>query len=140
MQKRLNIIHIILVVLDVIAIPVSGFLCGWSTPAFFVATLSCVAIIHPLLYLIMMLVREFTNINNETPRYAPACMVLTLLAGCLVWYLFFHLEFNFAQTIGLWYGSVLLVFAIPMIVTHIMDKVIKKEDETKGPKIIRNRR
>ena len=49
-------------------------------------------------------------------------MVLTILLGCLIWYLFFHLDFVFANTIGLWYGVLLLQevqkHPIPLDVTH----------------------
>ena len=38
MLKKLNIIHIVLIVIDLLIIPVVGFLNGFDTPDTFIAT------------------------------------------------------------------------------------------------------
>lgn len=141
MLKKLNIIHIILLVLDIAVIPVVGFLQGFDSPNTFIAVLCTVLIGHPMIYLVMMILKEWLILDYDTPRFLPLCMVLTVLLGCLVWYLFFHLkEIVFAQSIGLWYSLILISFAVPIVVLKVVQYISsKKKDDGQGPKIIRNR-
>lgn len=140
MLKRLNIIHIILLVLDIAIIPLIGFLQGFESPNTFITVLVTVLLAHPMIYLIMMLFKTSMVPDYETPRFMPLCMVLTILLGCLIWYCFFHIDFVFANTIGLWYGLVLLAFAIPYLVYKLVTWISdKKKKNGQGPKIIRNK-
>ena len=141
MLKKLNIIHIVLLILDVAIIPVVGFIQGFASPDTFVAFLATILLAHPLIYLIMMAVKVSMVPDYESPRFMPLCMVLTMLLGCLIWYCFFHITFIFANTIALWYGLVLLAFAIPYIVYKIVTWVTNKKSnkQDRGPKIIRNK-
>ncbi len=139
MLKKLNIIHLVLLIIDVAVIPLVGFLQGFDTPATFIATLCCLLVGHPMIYLIMMLFKESLILTYDTPRFMPLCMVLIILLGCLMWYLFFHLQFSFVQTIGLWYGCVLIALSVPYIITGIMTKIAGKKGNGNGPKIIRNK-
>ena len=140
MLKKFNILHIVLLVLDIAVIPIVGFVQGFDTPATFIATLATVLLAHPLIYLILMLVKTATIIDYEEPRFMPLCMVLTILLGCLIWYCFFHLTFVFADTIGLWYALVLLAFAIPYIIYKLITFVSdKRKKNSKGPRIIKNK-
>lgn len=140
MLKKLNIIHIIILILDIAIIPIVGFLQGFKSPNTFITVLATVLLGHPLIYLIMMLVKTSIKLDYEEPRFMPLCMILTILLGCLIWYCFFHITFVFANTIGLWYALVLLAFAIPYIVFKVVTWVSdKKSKNGKGPKIIRNK-
>ncbi|MDE7095181.1 MAG: hypothetical protein K2O23_01725 [Anaeroplasmataceae bacterium] len=141
MLKKLNIIHIVLLILDVAIIPVVGFIQGFMSPNTFIAVLSTILLAHPLIYLIMMAIKVSMVPDYESPRFMPLCMVLTMLLGCLIWYCFFHITFIFINTIALWYGLVLLAFAIPYIVYKIVTWVTAKKSNKKdqGPKIIRNK-
>lgn len=139
MLKKLNIIHLILLVIDLAIIPLVGFLQGFESPNTFIAVLCTVLVGHPMIYLILMLFKESLVLEYDTPRFMPACMVITILLGCLIWYLFFHLEMVFSETIGLWYGFTLLSLAIPYVVTRIMDKIASRKKPGNGPKIIRNK-
>lgn len=137
--KKLNILHIALLVLDAVVVLVLGFILGWSTPPFFIAILVGLLLVHPLIYLILMLMKESMVLEYDTPRFAPACMVFTLLAGCLIWYLFFHIEFQFSYWINAWYASILLAFSLPMIICKILQKRSdEKRRNSKGPKVVRN--
>lgn len=140
MLKKLNVIHIILLILDIAVIPLVGFLQGFDSPSTFIAVLTTVLLVHPLLYLILMLFKTSLVPEYEESRFMPLCMVLTILLGCLLWYCFFHITFVFSNTIALWYGLVLLAFAIPYLlfklITWIADRR-KKND--KGPKFIQNK-
>lgn len=137
MLKKLNIIHIVLLVLLVCVIPLVGFLQGFSSPNTFIAVVCTVLLGHPLLYLLFMIIKEWVLKDSNVPRFAPLCMVITLLLGCLIWYCFFHIEHIFSQTIELWYSLAILAFAVPIIVTKILEKVLK--DKGNGPKIVRNK-
>ncbi len=140
MLKKFNILHIVLLVLDIAVIPIVGFVQGFETPATFIATLATVLLAHPLIYLILMLVKTAAIIDYEEPRFMPLCMVLTILLGCLIWYCFFHLTFVFTDTIGLWYALVLLAFAIPYIIYKIITFISeKRKKNSNGPKIIKNK-
>ena len=140
MLKKLNIIHIVILILDIAIIPIVGFIQGFESPNTFVAVLATVLLAHPLIYLIMMLIKTSMIIDYQEARFMPLCMVLTILLGCLIWYCFFHITFVFANTIGLWYALVLLAFAIPYIIFKIVTWVTdKKSKDGKGPKIIRNK-
>lgn len=140
MLKRLNIIHIILLVLDIAIIPLIGFLQGFESPNTFITVLVTVLLAHPMIYLIMMLFKTSMVSDYEAPRFMPLCMVLTILLGCLIWYCFFHIDFVFASTIALWYGLVLLAFAIPYLVFKLVTWISeKKQKNGQGPKIIRNK-
>ncbi len=141
MLKKINIIHIVLLVLDLAIIPIVGFLQGFDSPNTFIAVLCTVLIGHPMIYLVLMLVKEGLILEYDTPRYVPLCMVLTVLFGCLIWYLFFHLEnMVFAQSIGLWYGCILISFALPIVIMKICEFVSsKKKSDGNGPKFIKNK-
>lgn len=140
MLKKLNIIHIVLLILDIAVIPIVGFLQGFETPAAFITVVVTILLAHPLIYLIMMCVKASMDMDYEAPRFLPLCMVLTILLGCLIWYCFFNVDFIFANTIALWYGLVLLAFAIPYILYKIITIISdKKKKNDKGPKIIRNK-
>ena len=136
MLKKLTIIHIILVIIDLAIIPVVGFVSGFDSPSTFIATLCTLLLAYPIIYLVMMLFKEGLILEYDTPRFMPLCMVLTIIFGCLIWYLFFHVEHVFSQTIGLWYGSCLMALAVPYIVMKILDKF---SDKNKGPKIVQNK-
>ncbi len=137
-QKKLNIVHIVLLIIDILVILIVGFFQGFLSPNTFIAVLSTVLLAHPLIYLIMMLIKTSLITEYEAPKFMPLCMVLTILLGCLLWYCFFHITFVFANTIALWYGLVLLAFSLPYIVYKIATKIsdLKKKNQ-KGPKFLK---
>ena len=139
MLKKLNIIHIILIVLDLLIIPVVGFIKGFESPETFITILATILLAHPLIYLIMMVIKEAKLITYDTPRFMPLCMVLTILFGCAIWYAFFHIEHVFELRRMLWYSLVLLAFATPNVVVMILDKFVKNKKDDDKPKIIRNK-
>ncbi len=138
MLKKLNIIHIIILIIDLLVIPLVGFLKGFDSPHTFIAFLCTVLLGHPLIYLTMMLFKTSMVKEYEAPKYMPLCMVLTILFGCLIWYIFFNVEHIFIQNIGLWYGSGLLAFTIPIIIFYILEKINSKK-KPNGPKFIKNK-
>ena len=138
MLKKLNIIHIVLIVIDLLIIPVVGFLNGFDTPDTFIATLTTVLLAHPLIYLIMMVIKEAKILEYVTPRFMPLCMVLTILLGCAIWYAFFHIEHVFEHRRLLWYSLVILAFALPVFIVNILDRVVKNKKDNK-PRIIKNK-
>lgn len=138
MQKKLNIVHIILLCINLAIIPLVGFIRGFDTPETFISVLVTVLLAHPLLYLIMMLIKTYVIDAYEAPKFMPLCMVLTILLGCLLWYCFFHITFNFATTIALWYGLVLLAFSIPYCIYKLVTFISEKRSKnSKGPKFIK---
>ena len=140
MLKKLNIIHLILLIIDLLIIPVVGVIKGFASPDTFIAVLSTVLLAHPLIYLIMMVIKEAKLITYDTPRFMPLCMVLTILLGCAIWYAFFHIEHVFEHRRMLWYSLVILAFATPNVVMFILDKVVgNKKNDNNTPKIIRNK-
>jgi hypothetical protein len=139
MLKKLNIIHLILLIIDVLVIPVIGFIHGFETPTTFITVLVTVLLAHPLIYLIMMVIKEAKILTYDTPRFMPLCMVLTILLGCVIWYAFFHIEHVFERRRMLWYSLVLLAFAIPNVLVNILDRVVKNKKDDNKPKIIRNK-
>ena len=139
MLKKLNTIHLILLVLILLVIPVIGFVKGFQSPDTFVTVLAIILFGHPLLYLIMMVIKEAKLITYDTPRFMPLCMVLTILLGCVIWYAFFHIEHVFEQRRMLWYSLVLLAFATPNVVVNILDRVVKDKKDDNKPKIIQNK-
>ena len=140
MLKKLNIIHVVLLILVVAVIPVVGFIQGFDSPNTFITAVGMILLGHPLIYLIMMVVKTSMVLDYEAPRFMPLCMILTILLGCLIWYCFFHITFSFANTIALWYGLALLAFAIPYIIFKIVTWITdKKSKDGQGPKIIRNK-
>ncbi len=140
MLKRLNIIHISLLILDIAIIPVVGFIQGFDTPDTFITVLSTILLGHPLIYLIMMLFKTSMVQEYEAPRFMPLCMVLTILLGCLIWYCFFHITFVFVNTIALWYSLVLLSVAIPYLIFKLVSYISeKKKPKQQGPKFIKNK-
>ena len=139
MLKKLNIIHLVLLILILLVIPVIGFVKGFDSPDTFIAVLVIILFGHPLLYLIMMVIKEAKLITYDTPRFMPLCMVLTILLGCVIWYAFFHIEHVFEQRRMLWYSLVLLAFATPNVVVNILDRVVKDKKDDNKPKIIQNK-
>ena len=139
MLKKLNIIHVILLIIDLLIIPVVGFVKGFLTPDTFLSVLVTLLLAHPLIYLIMMLIKEAKILTYDTPRFMPLCMVLTILIGCAIWYAFFHIEHVFEHRRMLWYSLVLLGLATPNVVVNILDKFFKNKNEDDKPKIIRNK-
>ena len=139
MLKKLNTIHLILLVLILLVIPVIGFVKGFQSPDTFVTVLAIILFGHPLLYLIMMVIKEAKLITYDTPRFMPLCMVLTILLGCVIWYAFFHIEHVFEHRRMLWYSLVLLAFATPNVVVNILDRVVKDKKDDNKPKIIQNK-
>lgn len=138
MLKKLNIVHIILLCINFAIIPLVGFMRGFDTPETFIAVLVTVLLAHPLLYLIMMLIKAYLIDSYEAQMFMPLCMVLTILLGCLLWYCFFHITFTFANTIALWYGLVLLAFSIPYCVYKVVSYFSEKKNKNqKGPKFIK---
>lgn len=137
MIKKLNVIHIVLEVLVLSSILVVILIGGFVSPLLFNTLLISLLLVHPMLYLVMMVIKEASDINYDTPKLAPVCMGLTILLGCLIWYLFYHLDHSFIKTYTLWYGVILLAFAIPMLICNLISR-FKKEDEEKGPKFIKN--
>ncbi len=138
MLKRLNIIYGILAGCLAVTLLVLGFVFGWKTSEAFVSTLGLLLLAHPLLYLIMMIVKEAKISEYQTPKFVPICMLITILGGCAIWYLFFHLEFDFDFWVGLWYGCVLLVFSLPMLIGYLVNRFHSPKN-SEGPKIIRRR-
>ena len=138
MLKKLNIIHLILLILDLLIIPVIGFIYGFDSPNTFIAFLSTILLAHPLIYLIMMVIKEAKILEYDTPRFMPLCMVITILFGCAIWYAFFHIEHVFEHQRLLWYSLVLIAFTLPVVLVNILDKVIKNKKDDK-PKIIKNK-
>ena len=139
MLKKLNIIHLILLITILLIIPVIGFVKGFESPDTFITVLAVILLGHPLLYLIMMVIKEAKLITYDTPRFMPLCMVLTILLGCAIWYAFFHIEHVFEHRRMLWYSLVLLAFATPNVVVSILDKVVKNKKDDDKPKIIQNK-
>lgn len=141
MLKKLNIIHVTLLIIDLLVIPVIGFIYGFDTPTTFLTVLCTVLLGHPLIYLLMMVIKESKILEYDTPRFMPLCMVLTILLGCGIWYAFFHIEHVFEQRRMLWYSLVLLAFATPNVVVNILDMVVKrkKNNNDDKPKIIKNK-
>lgn len=139
MLKKLNIIHTILLVIDLLIIPVIGFVSGFESPTTFITILLTILIGHPLIYLIMMVIKEAKILQYDTKRFMPLCMVLTILFGCGIWYAFFHIEHVFEQRRMLWYSLVILAFATPNVLVYILDKVVKNKKNDDKPKIIRNK-
>ena len=139
MLKKINTIHLILLVLILLVIPVIGFFKGFQSPDTFVTVLAIILFGHPLLYLIMMVIKEAKLITYDTPRFMPLCMVLTILLGCVIWYAFFHIEHVFEHRRMLWYSLVLLAFATPNVVVNILDRVVKDKKDDNKPKIIQNK-
>ena len=56
MLKKLNIIHLILLIIVLLIIPVIGFVKGFESPDTFITVLAIILFGHPLLYLIMMVI------------------------------------------------------------------------------------
>lgn len=140
MLKKLNIVHIVILILDLAIIPIVGFVGGFDSPDTFIASLATVLLGHPLIYLIMMVIKTSLVTEYDAPRFMPLCMILTILLGCLIWYCFFHISFVFADTIALWYALVLLAFAIPYFIYKLVSYVSeKKSKDGQGPKIIKNK-
>lgn len=141
MLKKLNIIQYVLMGICLLIILPVGFIKGFDTPETFITVLCCVLLGCPLIYLIMMLFRETFVLEYDTPRMMPFCMVSIILLGCLIWYLFFHVEHVFANSIGLWYGAVLLALAIPYMIMKLIDFILskKKNKNNNGPKFIKNK-
>ena len=139
MLKKLNIIHLILLITILLIIPVIGFVKGFESPDTLITVLAVILLGHPLLYLIMMVIKEAKLITYDTPRFMPLCMVLTILLGCAIWYAFFHIEHVFEYRRMLWYSLVLLAFATPNVVVSILDKVVKNKKDDDKPKIIQNK-
>lgn len=137
--KKLNIIHLTLLIIDLAVIPLVGFIIGFLAPGTFIAVLVTLLVGHPMIYLIMMLFKESMVLEYDTPRFMPLCMVLTILLGCVIWYLFFHLDTIFAETIGLWYGGTLISLGAPYVVVKIVEKITSNKKPGNGPKIIRNK-
>ena len=135
MLKKLNIIYGILLGLMLCLIPLIGFLYGFASPTLFITVLCVVLLGHPILYLVILLIKEAKIFTYDSPPFAPLCMVITVLGGCLLWYLFYHIEFNFSYWIYLWYGCVLLVFAVPIIVFKII-ALFRSKKSDKGPKMM----
>ena len=138
MLKKINIIHLVLLIIDLLIIPVIGFIYGFESPTTFLTVLLTVLLGHPLIYLVMMVIKEFKILSYDTPRFMPLCMVLTILLGCGIWYAFFHIEHIFEQRRLLWYALVLLAFATPNVLVQILDKVVKDKKDDNKPKIIKN--
>ena len=139
MLKKLNIIHLVLLMIDLLIIPVVGFVKGFQTPDTFITVLVTVLLAHPLIYLIMMVIKEAKLITYDTPRFMPLCMALTIILGCVIWYAFFHIEHVFEHKRMLWYSLVLLAFTIPNVVVNILDRVVKDKKDDNKPKIIQNK-
>lgn len=138
MLKKLNIIHIVILIIDLLVIPLVGFLQGFDSPHTFIAFMCTLLLGHPLIYLIMMVIKTSKINEYEAPKYMPLCMVLTILLGCLIWYIFFNVEHIFIQNIGLWYGAGLLAFAIPIIIYNILERINARK-KNNGPKFIKNK-
>ena len=105
MLKKLNIVHIILLCINFAIIPLVGFMRGFDTPETFIAVLVTVLLAHPLLYLIMMLIKAYLIDSYEAQKFMPLCMVLTILLGCLLWYCFFHRKIRYYFINTIWNGK-----------------------------------
>ena len=139
MLKKLNIIHIVLLIIDLLIIPVVGVLNGFDSPTTFIAVLCTVLMGHPMIYLIMMVIREAKILEYDTPRFMPLCMVLTIIFGCAIWYAFFHIEHVFEHRRMMWYSLVLLAFATPNVIVNVLDVVAKNKKKDNKPRIIKNK-
>ena len=137
MLKKLNTIHLVLEILVFLLLPLGFILWGINSPSTFVMVLVSLLLAHPLVYLVMMLIKEAKVIEYDSQGLSAVCMGSTILLGCLIWYLFFHLEFNYASTITLWYGIVILAFSLPVIICYILAMVAEKKKGKGGPKFIK---
>ena len=137
MLKKLNIIHLILLIIDLLITVIISLINGFNSPITFVTVLCALLFGHPLIYLIMMLFKESLILEYDTPKYMPLCMALTILLGCLIWYMFYNVDHVFTQTIGLWYGSILLAFSIPVFIVRIVEKLKKDKKDNNSPKFIK---
>lgn len=139
MSLKYKIAYAVLLILDLTIIPIVGFIQGFDTPATFIAVLCTVLFGHPLIYFILLLIKVFKSIEEINTHYFPLAMGLSIILGCLIWYLFYHVDFVYTSTISLWYGSVLLALSIPILIAKIVDKVMSKKKPDNGPKFIKNK-
>lgn len=137
MLKKLNNIHLALLIIILLFIPVVYIFYGWDSPNLFIAVLVCLLLAHPILYLVMMLIKEAKVLEYDTPKYAPICMGITIILGCIIWYGFFHLDFIFIHWISFWYGAVLIAFSLPIVVCQIISRILEKRKNSNGPKFIK---
>ena len=138
MLKKLNYIHLALEIVNFSVILIVMIISGYDSPNLFITALVCLLLVFPILNLLFVLIKEAKILEYNSSKMFSTCMSSMVLLGCLIWYLFFHLEFNYLQTLGLWYGCLLLAFALPILVCDIIGR--KKDKNSNGPKFIQNGR
>lgn len=136
MLKKYNLIHLILLILDVCIIPIVGFISGFDSPNVFIATLCCLFFIHPIIYMIMLIIKESKVRDYFGPKFAILNMGLTAIIGCVIWYCFYHINFVFINTIQLWYGILCISFVIPFFIEKLFEYIAKKKNDNR-PKIVK---
>jgi len=137
--KKLNYIHLALEIVNFSVIPIMLFIKGINSPEVFITFLVCLLLVYPILSLLFMLVKEAKIVEYDTPKMFPVRMSLYVLIGCLIWYLFYHLDFNYANTLSLWYGGLALGFVLPIFVCEVIEKINDKKKKN-GPRFINNGR
>lgn len=137
MIKKLNLIQIVLEVLILVLIPLWFIIWGVNSPTTYIMTLFCLLIVHPIVYSIFLVIKEAKIMDYDSPKYVLVCMGITLLLGCVIWYLFFHLSFSFLNTISLWYALMLFAFSLPIVIVYLLAIFIGKKNNKGGPKFIK---
>ena len=135
MVKKLNYIHLALEIVNFSVIPIMLFIKGINSPEVFITFLVCLLLVYPILSLLFMLVKEAKIVEYDTPKMFPVRMSLYVLIGCLIWYLFYHIDFNYANTLSLWYGGLALGFVLPIFVCEVIEKINDKKKKN-GPRFI----
>ena len=70
MLKKLNIIYGILLGLMLCLIPLIGFLYGFASPTLFITVFCVVLLGHPILYLVILLIKEAKIFTYDSPPFA----------------------------------------------------------------------
>ena len=137
MIKKLDRIHLTLEMINFFVILIVLGIKGMDSPILFITALVCLMLVYPFLTLISTLIKEAKVIEYDSSKYIMICMSVIILIGCLMWYLFFNLNFNFINTIMLWYGFLFLGFSLPQFIWYLISKKIDKKKEN-GPRFIKN--
>ena len=139
MIKRLNYIHLALEIINFMIIPVVVIINGYDSPNVFIASMVCFMFVFPILNLVFTLIKESLVLEYDSSKFEVIAMGIIVLVGCLIWYLFYNLSFNYLNTFSLWFGCLLLAFIMPILICQIIEKY-KENKSNNGPKFIRNGR
>lgn len=139
MLKKLNYIHLALEIINFSIIPITLILKGYTSVELFITTLVCLLMVYPILSLVFMIIKEAKIVEYDTPKMFPVRMSSYVLIGCLIWYLFYHLQFNYLNTLSLWYSALALGFVLPIFICQLVDKIMNKKRKN-GPRFISNGR